>query len=73
MKEFEKEKSIEFELKEEFPWELYKKAAQLGFIGVWIPEKYGGQSYGALESVLIIEEFTRVDSTLSYPLWAAET
>jgi len=72
LKEFEKEKSISFELKEEFPWELYKKAAQLGFIGVWIPEEYGGQGYGALESVLIIEEFTRVDSTLSYPLWAAE-
>jgi alkylation response protein AidB-like acyl-CoA dehydrogenase len=73
LKEFKKERSIEFELKEEFPWELYKKAAQLGFIGVWIPEKYGGQGYGTLETVLIIEEFTRVDSTLSYPLWAAET
>ncbi|RLI09210.1 acyl-CoA dehydrogenase, partial [Candidatus Bathyarchaeota archaeon] len=34
---------------EEFPMELYRKACGLGFIGIHVPEEYGGQGYGVLE------------------------
>ncbi len=51
----------ECDRKEEFPRDLWKKACELGFIGVFIPEAYGGQGLGFLEHCLICEEFWRVD------------
>lgn len=51
----------ECDRKEEFPRDLWKKACNLGFIGVFIPEAYGGSGLGFLEHCLICEEFWRVD------------
>lgn len=48
--------------REEFDPKLWKKAAQLGFLAVFVPEEYGGAGYGYLEQCLIIEEFARVDT-----------
>ncbi|MEM1552800.1 MAG: acyl-CoA dehydrogenase family protein [Candidatus Bathyarchaeia archaeon] len=64
-KEFTPEKGREYDQKYEFPWELYKKAAQLGFIGASFPEEYGGQGLGCIEECIIAEEFNRVDPTLA--------
>jgi acyl-CoA dehydrogenase len=47
--------------KEEFPKELWKKACDLGFVGVYIPEEYGGAGLGFTEWAIITEEFWRVD------------
>ncbi len=63
-KEFTPELARECDAKEEFPFELYRKAAQLGFIGLNFDEEYGGQGYGLTEVVLMIEELCRTDSTL---------
>ena len=63
-KEFTPELAREYDKKEEFPMELYKKAAQLGFVGLNFEEEYGGQGYGLTEVILIIEELCRADSTL---------
>lgn len=63
-KEFTTDKAKEFVEKGEFPWYLYKKAAELGFLRPHIPEEYGGQSMDYLSTILIHEEFVRVDSTL---------
>jgi hypothetical protein len=62
-KEFPKY-SEECDLEEKFPFELWKKAAELGFIGMSIPEEYGGQGMGILETCLVVEEFWRVDGGL---------
>jgi acyl-CoA dehydrogenase len=51
----------EYDRKEEFPRELWKKACQLGFIGLFIKEEYGGQGLGILEQSMVMEEFWRVD------------
>ncbi len=51
----------EIDREEKFPHELLKKAAELGFVGVWIPEAYGGAGLGFTETILITEEFWRVD------------
>ena len=40
---------------------LLAKARKLGFVGVYIPEEYGGQGLGFFEYCLIMEEFCRVD------------
>jgi len=63
-KEFKPELAREYDRKEEFPYELFKKAASLGFIGCHFPEEYGGQGYGFFETCLIVEEFCRADPTL---------
>ncbi len=63
-KELTHELGREYDQKAEFPWELYKKAGKLGFIGVSVPEQYGGQGLGQIEECLIREEFQRADSTL---------
>ncbi|MGD2200968.1 MAG: acyl-CoA dehydrogenase family protein [Candidatus Bathyarchaeota archaeon] len=63
-KEFTPELAREYDQKEEFPFGLYKKAAQLGLIGLHFEEEFGGQGYGLMEMVLSIEELCRADSTL---------
>lgn len=44
-----------------FARDLYKEAIDLGFIGSWIPEEYGGQGLGVTERALIVEALTSVD------------
>ena len=63
-KEFKPEMALELDRKEEFPLELYKQAAKLGFTSLSFPEEYGGQGYGLLETCLAIEEMCRADSSL---------
>jgi alkylation response protein AidB-like acyl-CoA dehydrogenase len=41
--------------------ELLRKARELGFVGVFVDEKYGGMGLGFLETALVMEEFWRVD------------
>jgi alkylation response protein AidB-like acyl-CoA dehydrogenase len=47
--------------KETFPFDVWKKACESGFIGGFIDEKYEGAGLGVLEYALILEEFWRVD------------
>jgi alkylation response protein AidB-like acyl-CoA dehydrogenase len=58
----------ECEAKAEFPREIIKKAAQLGFIGVFIKKEYGGLGLGSLEHAIILEEFWRVEPGLAQML-----
>ena len=46
--EFKTEVAHECELNHRFPRELYKKAAQLGFVGADYPERIGGGGMGIL-------------------------
>jgi len=50
----------EWDEKAHFPRDLFAKAGELGFLGVLVPEKYGGAGMGYVEYVLIIEEIARV-------------
>jgi alkylation response protein AidB-like acyl-CoA dehydrogenase len=67
-KEFTPERGRKIDQNYEFPWDLYRKAAQLGFIGVSFPEEYGGQGLGCIEECIIAEEFNRADSTCAWLL-----
>ncbi|MBU3916763.1 acyl-CoA dehydrogenase family protein, partial [bacterium] len=62
--EFDKELACEFEKNNEFPEEIWKKATELGFVGIHFPEKYSGGEMGLLENTLILEEFCRKDSSI---------
>lgn len=40
----------------EYPWEIVRKAFNLGLINTHIPEKYGGMGLGILDSCIMAEE-----------------
>jgi len=56
----------ECDREEKVPKHLWKKACELGFVGVFIPETYGGAGLGYLEHCLINEEFWRVDPGIAH-------
>ncbi len=47
-----------------FPVEVFRKAGELGFLGVLVPEEYGGSGLGYLEYFLIINEISKVDPSI---------
>ena len=51
----------ELDREERFSRELWAKAHELGFVGTWIPEQYGGPGFGFFEYCLVNEEFWAVD------------
>ncbi|MDH5634385.1 MAG: acyl-CoA dehydrogenase family protein [Candidatus Bathyarchaeota archaeon] len=63
-KDFTPELALEYDQKEEFPMELYKKAAELGFTSMRIPQDYEGQGYGLVEDCIVVEEMCRADPSL---------
>lgn len=57
--EFNKDYLLDIDRNHKFPWEVWKKAVNLGFLGLEMPEEYGGQGYGIMERVLVAEQFCR--------------
>ena len=47
-----------------FPKELFKKAGEFGFMGIFVPESLGGSGLGYQEYVTIIEEISKVDPSI---------
>ncbi|HPD61618.1 MAG TPA: acyl-CoA dehydrogenase family protein [Thermodesulfobacteriota bacterium] len=58
----------EYDLNETFPEEIIKKAKELGLVGLFIPEEYGGPGFGYLEQAMVLEEFWRVDPGIGQQL-----
>jgi short-chain 2-methylacyl-CoA dehydrogenase len=48
-----------------FPYELVAELAELGLMGIPIPEEYGGADGDTLSYAIAIEELTRVDSSVA--------
>lgn len=44
-----------------FPWDNMKKLAELGVLGMSVPEEYGGLGLPILDTALILEEIAKVD------------
>ena len=55
---------MEWDEASKFPSELIPKLADMGFLGVIFPEKYGGAGMGYTEYAIIIEELSRVDGSV---------
>ncbi len=60
--EFDKELALEMDKKHQFPTKIWKKACDLGFVGVHFPEEYSGQDLGVLENIIIADEFCARES-----------
>jgi len=54
----------EWDEAQHFPLELRPKFAELGIMGVLVPEEYGGAGMGYIEYATIIEELARVDPSI---------
>ena len=55
---------MEWDEASKFPSEIIPKLAEMGFLGVIFPEKYGGAGMGYVEYAIIIEELSRVDGSV---------
>jgi alkylation response protein AidB-like acyl-CoA dehydrogenase len=47
----------------EFPYATMKKMGELGFMGIEVPEQYGGAGMDALSYMLALEEICKVDAS----------
>jgi alkylation response protein AidB-like acyl-CoA dehydrogenase len=59
------ERAQEFDRDETFDLDIWRKACELGFVGVFIDEAYGGAGLGFFEHCLITEEFWAVDAGMA--------
>ncbi len=55
--------SIERDEHEEFPHAAVKELGELGFMGMMVPEEWGGAGLDTISYVLAIEEISRVDAS----------
>ena len=53
--EFKKDAIEDLVEKHEYPVAIWKKAADLGFIGIHFPEEYSGQGLHVMENILVAE------------------
>ncbi|MFB9110293.1 acyl-CoA dehydrogenase family protein [Flavobacterium gyeonganense] len=55
---------MEWDEAQVFPIPLFKKLGEMGFMGVLVPEEYGGSGLGYHEYVTIVEEISKVDPSI---------
>lgn len=58
-------KVMEFDESQEFPMEIMQQLGELGFLGILVPEEYGGANLGYIEFATIVEEIAKVDPSIS--------
>ena len=51
---------MDWDENQHFPKEVLQKAGEYGFMGILVPEEYGGSGLGYHEYVAIIDEISRV-------------
>ncbi|MEO7978225.1 acyl-CoA dehydrogenase family protein [Flavobacterium sp.] len=47
-----------------FPVALFKELGEMGFMGVLVPEEYGGSGLGYHEYITVVEEISKVDPSI---------
>lgn len=55
---------MEWDETQEFPLSVFKQMGELGMMGVFVPEQYGGAGLGYFEYKTIIEEIAKVDGSI---------
>jgi alkylation response protein AidB-like acyl-CoA dehydrogenase len=57
--------AAELDREARFPYELVAEMAELGLMGIPIPEEYGGAGADTLSYAIAVEELTRIDSSVA--------
>jgi alkylation response protein AidB-like acyl-CoA dehydrogenase len=60
--------AAEWDREARYPAEIFEKLAQAGFMGLCVPEEYGGGGTDFLSYVLLIEEISRADAGVGVTL-----
>lgn len=55
---------MDYDELQKFPMEIMKQLGELGFLGILVPEEYGGAGLGYIDYAIIIEELSRVDPSI---------
>ena len=53
------------------PVEMVRQYGAMGFLGVNLPERYGGLGLGHLEALLVLEQFAMISNAVSFPVFEA--
>ncbi len=61
---------MEWDEAQVFPIELFKKAGELGFMGILVPEEYGGSGLGYQEYISILDEISQVCGSIGLSIAA---
>jgi alkylation response protein AidB-like acyl-CoA dehydrogenase len=62
--------AAELDREARFPYELVAEMAELGLMGIPIPEEYGGAGADTLSYAIAVEELTRIDSSVAITMAA---
>jgi alkylation response protein AidB-like acyl-CoA dehydrogenase len=54
----------------QFPYEIVSKLGELGFMGIPFPEEVGGAGADSLAYAIVVEELTRIDSSVAITMCA---
>ncbi|UCC11035.1 MAG: acyl-CoA dehydrogenase [candidate division WOR-3 bacterium] len=76
--------AAEIDQSRDFPWKNIKKTAEMGLLGIIVPEKYGGSGFDYISLAIAIEELSRCcastgvivavnNSLVTYPIVAFGT
>ena len=63
--------SHESDVEEKYTPDVFKKAAENGLVGAWVPEEYGGANAGFMGLSIITEQLSRVDMGIGLNIIAA--
>ena len=63
----------ELDDKEEFSEDLTRKMAEIGLLGAFVSEKYGGSNMGYVSYIIAVEELARVDGSQAATIIAANS
>ena len=59
-----------YDERHEFPHPIVARLGPLGFLGVLVPEEYGGAGLDYVSYALIVEELNRGDASVGITMWA---
>ena len=59
-------RAMELDERGEFPFDIVKRCAEMGLVGIITPKEYGGTDMGHLARMIVIEEISRVYPPLGF-------
>src|ERR1700685_95640 len=69
-KEYIQPHIMEWDESQKFPVEVFKKLGELGFMGVLVPQEYGGAGLSYTEYVTAIVELSKIDGSIGLSMAA---
>jgi butyryl-CoA dehydrogenase len=55
------------------PHDVLKAYGEMGFLGVNLPQEYGGLGLGHVEALIVLEEFAQISNAVAFPVFEALT